>query len=159
MHSSLGLPIVRETNKKIAVVREKMKAAQDWHKSYEDQHWKDKEFIVGEHILVKVSSIQGVVRFGQKRGKLSTHYIGPFEILECVGKVSYRLTLPPKLSEVHNVFHVSMLKEYHQGPTPHVIDFDDIEVNDTVSYTERPVQILGRKTKKLQNKEIPLVKV
>ena len=57
------------------------------------------------------------------------------------------------------MFHVSMLKEYHQGPTPHVIDFDDIEVNDNVSYTKNSEQILGKKTKKLQNKEIPLVKV
>ena len=89
---------------------------------------------------------------------MSPRYIGPFEVLECVVKVAYRLTLPPKLSGVHNVFHVSMLKEYHQGPTPHVIDFRDIEVND-MSYTERPVQILVRETNKLRNKEISLVKV
>ena len=82
-----------------------------------------------------------------------------FEILECLGKVANRLTLPPKLSGVHNVFHVSILKDYHQGPMPNVIDFRDIEVNDNVSYTEMPVQILGRETKKLRNKEIPLVKV
>ena len=68
---------------------------------------------MGEHILLMVSPIRGVVRFGQKRGKLLPHYIGPFEVLECVGKVANRLTLPPKLSRVHNVFHVSMLKEYH----------------------------------------------
>ena len=52
-----------------------------------------------------------------------------------------------------------MLKEYHQGATPHVIDFQDIKVNNNASYTERPVQILGRETKKLRNKEIQLVKV
>ena len=90
-----------------------MKAAQDQHKSYADQHRKDKEFSVGEHVLLKVSPIQGVVRFGQKWEKLSPRYIGPFEVLECVGKVSYRLALPPKLLRVHNVFHVSILKEYH----------------------------------------------
>ena len=99
---------------------------------------------MGEHILLKVSSIRGVVRFGQKRVKLSPRYIGPFEFLEHVGKVAYRLALPPKLSRVHNVFHVSMLKEFHPGLALHVIDFNDIEVNDNVSYTERPVQILAR---------------
>ena len=57
------------------------------------------------------------------------------------------------------MFHISMLKEYHQGATPDVIDFKDIEVNDRTSYTERPVRILGREMKKLRNKEIPLVKV
>ena len=90
---------------------------------------------------------------------MSPHYIRPFEVLEHVGKVAYRLVLPPRLSKVYNMFYVNILKEYHQGPMPHVIDFDDIEVNDNVSYTERPVQILGRETKKLWNKEIPLVKV
>ena len=99
------------------------------------------------------------MRFGQKRGKLSPSYIGPFKVLKRMAKVAYRLALPPKLSRVYNVFHISMLKEYHQGPTLHVIDFGDIEVNNNVSYTEGPVQILGRKTKKLRNKEIPLVKV
>ena len=99
------------------------------------------------------------MRFGQKKGKLSPRYIWPFEILERVGKVAYRLALPPRMSGVHNIFHISMLKEYHQGATPHVIDFQEIVVNDRVSYTERPVRILGRETKKLRNKEIPLVKV
>ena len=99
------------------------------------------------------------MRFGQKRGKLSPRYIGPFEILERVGKVAYRFALSPRMSGVHNVFHISMLKEYHQGAMPHVIDFHEIEVNDRVSYTERPIHILGRETKKLRNKEIPLVKV
>ena len=114
---------------------------------------------MGDHVLLKVSPIRGVVKFGQKRGKLSPRYIEPFEILERVGKVAYRLALPPRMSGVHNVFHVSMLKEYHQGATPHVIDFQDIEVNDNASYLEKPVQILDRDIKKLRNKEIPLVKI
>ena len=91
----LGPEMVRETNEKIVIIREKMKVAQDRHKSYADQHYKDKEFNVGEHVLLKVSPIQGVVRFGQKKGKLSPYYIKSFEILECVGKVAYRLVLPP----------------------------------------------------------------
>ena len=63
---------------------------------------------------------RGVVRFG-KRGKLSPRYIGPFEILEKVGTVVYRLELPPSLSSVHEVFHVSMLRKYTSDPT-HVVD-------------------------------------
>ena len=74
-------------------------------------------------------------------------------------KVAHQLALPPKLSGVHNVFHISVFKEYHNGLMPYLIDFDDIEMNDNVSYTERPVQILVRETKKLRNKKIPLVKV
>ena len=105
--------MIQETNEKIIVVREKVKAAQDQHKSYVEQHRKDKEFYVGDHVLLKVSPIRGVVRFGQKKGKLSPHYIGPFKILKRVGKVAHRLALSLRMSDVHNVFHISMLKEYH----------------------------------------------
>ena len=63
---------------------------------------------------------RGLIRFG-KRGKLSPRFIGPFEILERVGTVAYRLALPPSLSDVHEVFHVSMLSKYTLDPT-HVVD-------------------------------------
>ena len=78
-------------------------------------------------MFLRVSPIRGVVRFSQKRGKLSPRYVGPFEILERVGKVAYRFTLPPKMSGVHNVFHVSMLKKYIYVDT-RVIAFNDFEV-------------------------------
>ena len=63
---------------------------------------------------------RGVVRFG-KRGKLSPRFIGPFEILERIGVVAYRLALPPNMSGVHEVFHVSMLRKYSPDPS-HVVD-------------------------------------
>ena len=66
----------------------------------------------GEQVLLKVSPMKGVMRFG-KRGKISPRYIGPFEVLKHVGEVAYKLALPPELSGVHPVFHVSMLKRYH----------------------------------------------
>ena len=90
---------------------------------------------------------------------MSPCYIKSFEIIEQVGKVAYRLALRLRLSRVYNFFHVSMLKEYHQGPTLHEIDFNNIEVNDNMSHIERPVQILDREIKTLWNKDIPLVKL
>ncbi|GJV24263.1 putative reverse transcriptase domain-containing protein [Tanacetum coccineum] len=68
------------------------------------------EFQVGDKVLLKVSPWKGVVRFG-KKGKLSPRYVGPFEIVECVGPVTYRLKLPQELSCVHDTFHVSNLKK------------------------------------------------
>ena len=68
-------------------------------------------FEVGDHVSLKVNPKRGVVRFG-KRGKLSPRFIGPFEILERIGSVAYRLALPPSMSGVREVFHVSMLLEY-----------------------------------------------
>ena len=78
------------------------------------------EFEVGDHVFLKVMPKRGVVRSG-KRGKLSPRFIGPFEILERIGVVAYRLALPPNMSGVHEVFHVSMLREYTPDPS-HVVD-------------------------------------
>ena len=75
---------------------------------------------MGDHVFLKVMPKRGVVRFG-KRGKLLLRYIGPFEILERVGTFMYRLSLPPGLSSVHEVFHVSMLRTYTPDPA-HVVD-------------------------------------
>ena len=128
----LGLELVQETSKKTNIVREKVKAAQDKYKSYTDKHRKDRKFAVGDHVLLKVSPVRGVIRFSQKSGKLSPRYIGPFEILERIRKVAYRLALPSKMSGVHNVFHISMLRKCAHNPE-HEIDFNDIEVNDNVT--------------------------
>ena len=116
------------------------------------------KFQVGDHVYLKVSSVQGIVRFELNKGKLLPRYIGPFEILERTRKVAYRLALPTRMSGVHNVFHISMLKKCVRDPT-HEIDFKDIEVNDNATYFEGPVRILDHGIKKLRNKEIPLVKV
>ena len=77
-------------------------------------------FEVGDHVSLKVNPKRGVVRFG-KRGKLPSRFIGPFEILERIGVVAYRLALPPNMSGVHEVFHVSMLRKYSPDPS-HVVD-------------------------------------
>ena len=75
---------------------------------------------MGDHVFLKVMPKRGVVRFG-KRGKLAPRYIGPFEILERVGTVAYRLALPPSVSGVHQVFYVSMLRKYTPVPA-HEVD-------------------------------------
>ncbi|KAL5545555.1 hypothetical protein UlMin_005242 [Ulmus minor] len=108
-------------------------------------------------IQARIETAQRVIRFG-KRGKLNPRFIGPYEVLERVGKVAYRLALPPNLASVHNVFHVSMLKKYVPD-TSHVLEQEPIELHEDLTYEEKPVQILDRKTKTLRNKEIPLVKV
>ena len=70
---------------------------------------------------------RGVVRF-DKRGKLSLRFIGSFEILERVGTVAYRLALPPSMSGVHEVFHISMLRRYTPHPA-HIVDWGEIDVD------------------------------
>ena len=80
---------------------------------------------------------RGVVRFG-KWGKLSPRFIRPFEILERVGIVAYRLALPPSMSGVHGVFHVSILRRYTPDPA-HVVDWGQIEVDTDGTFEEEPM--------------------
>ena len=94
------------------------------------------EFEVGDHVFLKVMPKRGVVRFG-KHGKLLTRFIGPFEILERVGKVAYWLALPPSMAGVHEVFHVSMLRKYAPDPA-HVVDWGHIEVDTDGTFEEGP---------------------
>ena len=113
---------------KVNVIRARLKADQDRQKSYADKRRKDLEFEVEDRVFLRLSPWKGVVRFG-KRGKLSPRYIGPFEIVERIGPVAYRLDLPDELFRVHNVFHISMLHKYISDPS-HVLETPEIELND-----------------------------
>ncbi|GJU13559.1 putative reverse transcriptase domain-containing protein [Tanacetum coccineum] len=92
------------------------------------------EFKVGDRVLLKVSPWKGVVRFG-KKGKLAPRYVGPFEIVECVGPVAYRLKLPQELSYVHGTFHVSNLKKCLVEPDVQV-PLDEIEIDDNLRFVK-----------------------
>ncbi|GKC41025.1 hypothetical protein Tco_1053409 [Tanacetum coccineum] len=107
--SLIGHELVQETTDKVVLIKEKLKAARDRQKSYDDNRRKPLEFKVGDRVMLKVSPWKGVIRFGEK-GKLALRYVGPFEILERVGHAAYRFRLPEELSRVHDTFHVSNLK-------------------------------------------------
>ncbi|KAL0549087.1 hypothetical protein IC582_013567 [Cucumis melo] len=153
----MGPELVQSTNEAIQKIRSRMHTAQSRQNSYADVRRKDLEFEVGDKVFLKVAPMRGVLRF-ERRGKLSPHFVGPFEILERIGPVAYRLALPPSLSTVHDVFHVSMLRKYVPDPS-HVVDYEPLEIDENLSYTEQPVEVLAREVKTLRNKEIPLVKV
>ncbi|KAI5335243.1 hypothetical protein L3X38_025376 [Prunus dulcis] len=148
---------VKRTKEQVKLIRERLKTAQDRQKSYADNKRKDLQFEVGDWVFLKLSPWKGVVRFG-RRGKLSPRYIGPYEVVERVGPVAYRLALPPDLSWLHDVFHVSMLRKYISDPS-HVLEEQPIELQEDLTYVEQPVQILDQKMQVLRSREIPLVKV
>ncbi|XP_062085358.1 uncharacterized protein LOC133791445 [Humulus lupulus] len=128
-------------------------------KSYADLNRKHVEFEVGDHVFLRVTPRKGISmkRFG-KRGKLSPRYVRPFEILDRVDNVAYRVAVPPSLSGVHNVFHVSQLRKYVSDPS-HELSYETLGLQEDLSFDERPVKILDRKDKVLRNKTISLVKV
>uniref|UniRef100_A0A2N9H1P0 Reverse transcriptase n=1 Tax=Fagus sylvatica TaxID=28930 RepID=A0A2N9H1P0_FAGSY len=153
----LGPEIIQRTCEKVDLIRERLRTAQSRQKSYADKRRKDLEFEVGDMVFLRVAPMKGVMRFG-KKGKLSPRFVGPFEILEKIGPVAYRLALPPALSGIHNVFHVSMLRKYIPEPS-HVLSYDQLQIKDDLSYEEVPIEILDRKEHMLRTKSIPLVKV
>ncbi|KAL0543964.1 hypothetical protein IC582_019074 [Cucumis melo] len=153
----LGPELVQTTNVAIQKIRARMLTAQSRQKSYANEQRKDLEFEVEDMVFLKVTPMKGVLRF-EKKGKLNPLFVGPFEILEWIGPVAYRLALPPSFSAVHDVFYVSMLRRYVADPT-HVVDFEPLQINEDLSYKEQPVEILAREVKMLHNRGISLVKV
>nr|CAD1832820.1 unnamed protein product [Ananas comosus var. bracteatus] len=153
----LGPKILLEAEENVRVVRQRLLTAQSRQRSYADTRRRDLEFQVGDHVFLKVSPSRGIRRFGL-RGKLSLRFVRPFEVLERVGPVAYRIALPPRLAGIHDVFHVSALRRYVFDPS-HVIDFTPLEIGKDLRYEERLLRILARETKELRNRVIPYVKV
>ncbi|GJV03443.1 putative reverse transcriptase domain-containing protein [Tanacetum coccineum] len=133
--SLTGLELVQETTDKVVLVKEKPKATRDHQKSYVDYR----------------------LRSG-KKGKLAPRYVGPFEILERIGLVAYRLRLPEELNSVHGTFHVSNLKKCLADASLHV-PLDEIKVDKTFRFVEEPVEIMDREIRKLKHRKIMLVVV
>ncbi|KAA3461826.1 Retrotransposon gag protein [Gossypium australe] len=114
-----GVDLIKDSEQKVKLIRDCLKAASDRQKSYEDLKRKDIEFEIGSKVFLKVSL--------WKKNKLSPRFIGLYDIIERVGPVAYRLSFPPELEKIHNVFHVSMLRRYRSDPS-HVISPTEIEI-------------------------------
>nr|GEU39055.1 reverse transcriptase domain-containing protein [Tanacetum cinerariifolium] len=123
----IGPELVQETTEKILQIKNRLKAARDRKKSYADKRKKPLEFSVSDYDLLKVSPWKGVVRFG-KKGKLAPRFVGPFQIVEKVGTMAYRLELPEELNGVHDMFHVLNLKKCLADPTLQV-PLDEIQTD------------------------------
>nr|GEW34892.1 putative reverse transcriptase domain-containing protein [Tanacetum cinerariifolium] len=123
---------------------------------YADKRKKPLEFSVGDYVLLKVSPWKGVVRFG-KKGNLAPRFVGPFEIVEKVGAIAYRLRLHEELNGVHDTFHVSNLKKYLADRTLQV-PLDEIQLDAKLNFVEEPGEILEREFKKLKRSRIAIVK-
>ncbi|GKC70136.1 hypothetical protein Tco_1116019, partial [Tanacetum coccineum] len=124
----IGPELVQETTEKISQIKDRLKVARDC-----------------------------IVRFG-KKGKLAPRFVGPFEVVEKVGPVAYRLELPEDLNGVHDTIHVSNLKKCLADPTLQV-PLDEIRVDAKLNFIEDPVEILEREFKKLKRSRIAIVKV
>jgi len=151
------IELIDQTREVVNRIWGKLRAAQHRQKSYADTRRRPLEFNVRDHVFLKVSPLKGSLRFGQK-GKLTPRYINPFEILQRIGPVAYRLALPPTLQGIHDVFHVSNLRPYVLD-LAHVISHEPLQLKKNLRYMEELIRILEQMDRTLRNKTIPFVKV
>jgi hypothetical protein len=157
-----GPNVIREAEEQVQLIRNRLKAAQSRQKSYADPKRRPVTFNVGDFVYLRVTPLKGMQHFHVK-GKLAPWYIGPFKILEHKGTMSYKLELPPKLSEFHDVFHVSQLRKCLQVPnkpeTFTKIDHNSIDLNSNLTYRERPVRVLEEDICLTHRRKIKMYKV
>ncbi|XP_070055789.1 uncharacterized protein [Nicotiana tomentosiformis] len=151
----IGPDLVHHSMEKVKIIKERLRTAQSHQKSYSDVRRRDLEFKEDDWVFLKVSPMKSIMQFG-KKGKLSPRYAEPYKIIQRIGQVAYKLELPPKMSLVHPVFHVSLLKKVVGDPSA-IVPVEAIVVNEGLSYEVIPVSILDRQVRR--NKEIASVKV
>jgi hypothetical protein len=152
----VGPDLLREMEEQMIKIKQHLKASQDRQKSYDNKGRTHRESKVGDHVFLKVKANRSSLKLGNC-SKLASRYCGPFEILERIGPVYYKISFPSSIA-VHNVFHVSLLKKYIPDAN-HVIDWNVIQVEQEGAFQVHPVHILDRKIKQLQNRAIEIVKV
>jgi hypothetical protein len=152
-----GPNILQEAEKQVRMVRENLRVTQSRQKRYTDHRRRELSFEVGDFVYLKVSHMRGLHCF-KVRGKLAPRFIGPFKILEKRGEVAYQLELPPQLSDVHDVFHISQLNKCLRVPEEQ-LPMEDMNAKEDLSYQEYPVKILEMSERVTRNKRIKMCKV
>jgi hypothetical protein len=148
---------LKDAEKQVQMVHESLKVAQSRQKTYADKRRRDLSFEIGDFTHLKVSPMRGPHRFRVK-GKLAQWYVRPFKIIDRKGEVAYQLKLPPQLSEVHDVFHVSQLKKCLQV-LEELLPMEYLDLGGDFTYSERPIRILDTAEWVTHSKVIKLCKV
>ena len=157
-----GPDLIKESEEKVKLIRDRLKVALSRQKSYADSKRKGTVYEVEDRVYLRVSPLRGVKRFGVK-GKLTPCFVGPYKVLERMGEVAYKLELPEGLSGVHDVFHVSQLKKFHAEmadiPLRDTVPLEAIQLDSDLTYEEKPVKILEFASRVTRSKVIKFCKV
>ena len=153
----LGLEFLQQTTSKVNLIQDRMRATQGRQKSYEDKRRRPLEFDEGDHVFLWVTPTTGIERVLKSR-KLTSRFIGPYQITRRIRAAAYEIALPPHLSNLHKFFHVSQLRKYIASPD-HVLESDEVQVREDLTKPVGPVRILDTQLKQLRGKELKTVKV
>jgi hypothetical protein len=152
-----GPEVLKNVEKQVQMVCESLKVTQSRQKSYADKRRRDLSLEIRDFVYLKVSPMRGTRRFRVK-GKLAPRYVRPFKIIDRKGEVAYQLELPPQLSEVHDVFHVSQLNKFLRVPEEQ-LPMEYLQLGGDLTYSERPIKILDNAERVTRSKVIKMCKV
>jgi len=152
-----GIDFVNDTEKKVQIIQQHMRATQSRQKSYADKIRRPLEFKIGDYVYLKVTPMKKVQRF-RVRSKLAPRYVGPYQILERKGPVAYKVQLPEELSSIFPVFHVSQLRKCLKVPEQR-IEPRGIKIKADLEYKEQPVGIVDTKERVARNRVVKIYKV
>jgi hypothetical protein len=153
----VGPDIVDEAEATVHRIQDNLKAVKLHQESYANKRRRPLQFVVEDHVYLKISPMKGVKRFRVKE-KLSPRYIGPFFILEKCRTVVYKLELPPSLAGVHGIFHVSQLKKFLKAPMD-VILLEVAPLESDLTYPEHLIKTLHQKSRVTRWKTIKFYKI
>jgi len=153
----LGPEFLKQTTSKVKLIQDRMRATQSRQKSYADKRRQLLEFDEGDHVFLRVTPTTDIRRVLKSR-KLTSRFIGPYQITRRIGTTAYEIALPPYLANLHNVFHVSQLRKYIASPD-HVLESDEVQVREDLTMPVGPVRIQDTQVKQLRGKELKTVKV
>jgi hypothetical protein len=152
-----GLDLVEEAKATVHRIQDNLRAAKSRQETYANKRHRPLEFKVGDHVYLRVSPMNDVMRFEMK-GKLAPRHIGPFPIFQKCGTVAYKLDLPPSLAGVHDTFHVSQQKKCLKPPVDIVLPEVTLLEAD-LSYPEHPIKVLDQKDRVMRRKTIKFFKI
>ena len=153
----VGPELLEQTTENIRMVRDRMQVSQSRQKAYTDRRRRPLEFAVGDHVFLRVTRTIGVGRALRSR-KLSPKFLGPYQISRRIGPVAYEIALPPQLTNLHPIFHVSQLSKYVFDPS-HVLEAEDVYIREDLTMEVPPVALEDSRVEERRGKPVSLVKV
>jgi len=153
----VGSKLLEQTTKKLRMVRDRLQTSQSRQKAYVDRRRRPLEFATEDHVFLMVTRTTGVGR-ALRSWKLSSKFLGLYQISRRIGPMAYEISLPPQLANLRPIFHVSQLRKYVFDPS-HVLEVEDVQIREDLTMEVPPIALEDSRVKERWGKPVSLVKV